>query len=304
MGKYGGHIYALPYLLDCIGLLYNKDDFAAAGLDPNRPPRTLEELLSDCKRITAHDNRGRLTRIGLGPIDPTNIIAEFGGRFVDPQTGRITADDPRNIAAITFYKRIMDAEGGYQSVNAFCSGFGNGQSNFNPFFMGRIAMEFSGEWNPYWAYRYRPQMHYGVASLPYPAAQPERRGTVWLGGNLLCIPRGARHPKEAWDFLAWTQSPKAQEMLADTLHNVPNIRSVTRDPTLRQGASWRPYFGRFMDLADSPNAQFFPVLPVASIYVNQLANAVDSVCYGNKGPQQALHAVSVRVERQMDQYNR
>jgi multiple sugar transport system substrate-binding protein len=303
MGMYGGHIYALPYLLDCIGLLYNKDVFKSAGLDPNRPPQTLEELLDDCKRITTYDSRGRLTRVGLAAIDPTNIVAEFGGRFVDPNTGRITADDPRNVEAISFYKRIMDAEGGYEAVNAFTSGFGADQSSFNPFFMGQIGIEFSGEWNPYWAFRYSPNMRYGVAPLPYPAADPDRRGTVCLGSNLLCIPRGSKHAKEAWDFLAWTQTPQAQEMLANTLHNVPNIRSVIHDPALSQGSPWRPYFGKFMVMADSQNAHYFPVLPIASLYVNQLGNAVDSVCYGHKNAQVALHTVTVRVERQMDQYS-
>jgi multiple sugar transport system substrate-binding protein len=300
--RYAGHLYAVPYLLDCIALLYNKDVFRSAGLDPNKPPRTLEEMLDDCRRITRHDAQGHLTRIGMAAPDAVTMMGLFGGGFLNPKTGQITADNARNVEAVTFYQRLMAAQGGYEQDQAFAQGFASGMGSYNPFFTGQVGMTFSGEWNPYWVYHYSPNTHYGVAALPYPADHPEQKGTVWLGSNPLCIPVGAKHPKEAWEFLAWTQSVAAQRMFSLSLHGIPNIRAELRDPALRTGAPWRPQFGRFMDLADSPRASYFPPMPVANLYLNQIATAVDEVCYGQRTPQAALASVRVRVQREMDTY--
>jgi ABC-type glycerol-3-phosphate transport system substrate-binding protein len=47
-----------------------KDIFRDAGLDPNRPPRTIEELEGYCRQITRPNAGGRLTRVvGLRPIE-------------------------------------------------------------------------------------------------------------------------------------------------------------------------------------------------------------------------------------------
>lgn len=300
--RYAGHLYAVPYLLDCIALLYNKDVFQAAGLDPNKPPKTLEEMEADCRKITQHDAQGRLTRLGIRPPDAVQLLSLYGGGFLDTVTGRITADSPRNLEAAAFDKDLMAAQGGYEAVQSFSEGFGHDMGSYNPFFLGQIGMTFSGQWNTYWAYHYSPMTHYGIAPLPYPAAHPERVGTVWLGGNPFCIPRGAKHPQEAWDFLVWTQSPEGQRRFAMTLHGIPNLRASLHDPALRTGEAWRPQYGRFMDLSDSPNATHFPPMPVATLYQNELTNALDSVCYGHHSPSQALAAVRLRVQRESNDY--
>ena len=300
--RYGGHLYAIPYLLDCTVLLYNKDVFRAAGLDPNKPPRTLEEMEADARQITQHDAQGRLTRLGVRPLDAVTLMGLYGGGFLDPKTGRVTANNPRNVEAAAYDKSLMDTQGGYESVQSFSQGFGVENGSYNPFFLGQIGMTFGGQWNTYWAYHYSPQTHYGIAPLPYPAAYPKQAGTVWLGGNLFCIPEGAKHAREAWDFLVWTQSPEGQRRFALSLHGIPNLRASLRDPALRTGEPWRQGYGQFMDLSDSPNAAHFPPMPVANLYQNELNTAVDSVCYGHRSPSEALSAVQVRVQREMDEY--
>jgi len=314
--RYQGRLYAMPYLMDCIALLYNKDVFKDAGLDPNKPPRTYDELVEDCRKITRRDAEGRLTRIGLHPVEisPALLMSMFDGRFID-ERGRITADDPNNIEGVTAYMRLMDAQGGYPAVQSFASGFGANTGAFNPFFHGDVGMLISGEWNAYTAFRYSPGTHYGVVALPYPGNHPNRAGLVWLADNPFCIPRGSKHAREAWEFLKWTQTPLAQKMLASTLHNVPNLRSelhdkdliadppfVAKSPKDVDPNSWRPLYGKFLALADSPTATGFPTMPVASMYAKELSNVYDSVGYGTKKPAEALAAIDVRVQREMDKY--
>lgn len=47
-----GKLYWIPSATGAFGLWYNKEYFEQAGLDPNSPPETVEEMISMAKTIT------------------------------------------------------------------------------------------------------------------------------------------------------------------------------------------------------------------------------------------------------------
>lgn len=49
----GGNLWSMPFNSSTAMLYYNKDLFAKAGLDPNRPPTTWDELEADGKKLLA-----------------------------------------------------------------------------------------------------------------------------------------------------------------------------------------------------------------------------------------------------------
>src|SRR5581483_590573 len=156
----------------------------------SRPPQTLEELLDLARRLTKRNASGQIERLGLMPPDPILVISIMGGQFLDPVTGLPTADAPRNIEALTWYRVLIRAQGTPEEVNAFRAGFGDEQGINNPFLVGKVAMMFNGQWNPYWFQRYGPKVRYGATTIPYPAARPDLRRSTFLGGNLFCLPTG------------------------------------------------------------------------------------------------------------------
>lgn len=300
--RMNGKLYAMPYLVDCYALMWNKDAFAEAGLDPEKPPRTLDELADYAVRLTKSVN-GNIKRLGLQPLSDMYIINQaYGGRLYDPETGCVTPDHPGNIAALKWYQRLVERMGGYQQVNGFAAGFGQAQGTNNPFFVGQVAMMINGEWNPYWCSRYAPKLRYGVAPLPPVKAGDPSPPATWLGGNMICIPKGAKHAKEAWEVLVWMQTDEAQLMFADAMNNVPNQRRLLHAKLLREGADYRRKFAVFLDIADSPRGGHFPALPVSALYNNELITARDLVLAGVKTPEQALRDVRIRVQRELDRY--
>jgi len=300
--RMSGHLYAMPYLVDCYALMWNKDAFREAGLDPEHPPRSLDELADFAVRLTK-SREGNITRLGLQPLSDLYIVNQaFGGPLYDGATHKVTPTDARNIAALKWYKRLVERMGGYQQVNGFAAGFGQAQGTNNPFFVGQVAMMINGEWNPYWCSRYAPDLRYGVAPLPPLRAGDPSPPATWLGGNMICIPKGAKHPKEAWDVLVWMQSDEAQLMFADAMNNVPNQRRLLGAKRLREGADYRRKFSVFLDIADSPRGGHFPALPISGLYSNEMMTARDLVLAGVKTPEQAYEDVRVRVQRELDRY--
>ena len=52
-----GKMYAVPVNSGCMCLLYNKDLYEASGLDPEKPPTTLDELLEYASKIAKPDEQ-------------------------------------------------------------------------------------------------------------------------------------------------------------------------------------------------------------------------------------------------------
>ena len=61
----GGHTWGIPFQRSTIVQYYNKDAFKAAGLDPEKAPKTWDEMVSFGKKLTKKDASGRVTQWGI-----------------------------------------------------------------------------------------------------------------------------------------------------------------------------------------------------------------------------------------------
>lgn len=60
-----GKTWGIPFQRSTIVMYYNKDMFKQAGLDPNHPPGTWDELVADAKKLTRRNADGQVTQWGL-----------------------------------------------------------------------------------------------------------------------------------------------------------------------------------------------------------------------------------------------
>ena len=301
-GRYRGKLYAVPFLIDAQALFWNRDVFAEAGLDPERPPQTLEELVDLAVKLTKRDERGNLVRVGFQPPSVEQVIGLFGGRFTNPATGAITADDPRNVEALEWYVRMAYAQGGGLRIDSFKAGFGEYNSPNHQFFTGKVAMMFSGEWWPSYVTRYSPTTDYGVTALPYPGKYPQQKGVTFLGGNFAAIPTESKHPRGAWAFIQWMQSRRAQVEFSKVMHGLPNVRSAIFAPELTRGNREKEAFGVMCGIVARREGAVFPPTPVNVAYMTELETAAQRAMRKTVMPQDALQQVQRRLRVYMEPY--
>lgn len=67
--KYYGHNYYVPAGIDVTAMIYNKDLFREAGLDPEKPPATYAEFLDAAKKISELPPREALCSVALSGRD-------------------------------------------------------------------------------------------------------------------------------------------------------------------------------------------------------------------------------------------
>jgi len=301
IGVYRGRVYSLPTTPASTALHYNRRMFREAGLDPDRPPRTIEELDAYAERMTKRDSRGRIVKAGFMPSEPGwwnwGWGCVFGGKLWDGKS-RITANCPENIRAFEWI-RSYSVKYGANDLQTFRSGFGNFSSPQNAFLAEQVAMEIQGVWMHNFIAMYAPKLDWAAAPFPYPADRPDLANHTFVDEDVLVIPRGARHPREAFEFVAYVQSQEGMELLCmGQRKHTPLIKVSDR--------FWKthpnPYVKLFARLANSSTAIAPPKLPLWPEYGAELNNAYDQVALLKMSPKQALDAVQKRMQPKLDQW--
>lgn len=303
--RYRGTLYAMPTTRDCRALFWNRACFREAGLDPDAPPRTLEEAISVAARLTRRAADGSVERLGFYlPDDPFLVFALFGGSPSDARTGAITADRPENVRALTWLHALAAAQGGYSRIARFMTGFGDDSSGQNPIGTGKVAMRITGEWAAMDLQKYAPAADYGVGSIPYPSERPDLRNLAFQDGDVMLIPIGSRHAGLAWEFMAWMQRPEEQVEYAAEMNNLPTIRAARTAQRLIAGSPSRRTLGYILRsiASDGHNARFVAPLPITQLYRASLVNAFQRTLYSETTPARALQDVQRRMTAELRRY--
>lgn len=296
-------LYGLPFMDFNAGLLYNKELFKQAGLNPNDPPTTTTQLQADAFKLTKQQKNGTITQLGFlpdypGPANGQVCTLEdmgwvFGGSWYNSQTKKITADAPQNIAAlnyeVSFYKKY-----GSENMANFESSAGVYLTANDPFESGKLAMVYDGPWALQYIKANRPQLasEIGVAPFPAPPGMPGLRGTSFIDTNPQVIPRGASDPTAAFDFIKWeTTNASVTAKFAQLVANLPQLKKVPNFPLAKDSR-----FQIFIHEANSDNAHVWPQLPYSTEYGVKLCEAQSTALYGKTSAASALKSLQSTME--------
>ncbi len=304
---YNGHVWAMPYLTDCYMMLYNKNLFRKAGLDPNKPPRTIEEVQALWNKLTLRDSSGKITSLAMLPTygGPDFVgtylpvyINMFGGQLVSSDGKTITANCSQCVQALAWEAKYYQTVG-VSNVDHF--GAYNNPAVGTPqnlFLSNKLAMYISGEWNPQFIKQYgNPKtFDYGVAPLPVPAARGNTN-VAEAGGNMGFIMRKAPHPEAAFQYLLWIQNVDPTVSFANVLNNVPQVKAALTSNNLDPN----PYYRTFVHQAGVAQIQIFPNLPISAQFAAELATTEDKVLHGRMSAKDGLDKVTKDMQALLDQ---
>jgi multiple sugar transport system substrate-binding protein len=299
-GQAGGQQYSLPFFEDTYMLYYNIDDFKAAGLDPNSPPKTISQLEADAAKLTVTDSKGNYTRLGFVPRPLRNdFVNIWGGRLVSADGRRITSTDP-NVVASTQWMADYWKKYGPQKITQATVDTGNDPRN--DFINNRVAMFIGGEYYLAQIYQDNPSLNFDVAPIPYLDSKPQYANSGTLGGNPLLLPKGSHDVNAAWDLLKWIatqgsllilQQPK-KYYVAD-LDAVPALKVQVNNPKLAAGA-FPDKMLKFWQYSAGPNINPWP----SSLVSNELQSAyytqIELAVAGQESAAQAMANVQSQVQ--------
>jgi len=308
-----GHIWCLPTTPATCALHWNKTMFAEAGLDPERPPRTIKELDEYANKLTRQAPDGKFTQMGFLPPEPGWWNSSWGFYFdgkLSDGLEKITANDPHNIEAYDWIATYAKKYGGANTL-AFKQGFGTFDSPQNAFLSGKVAMVLQGVWMANFIHFHNPQMKWGCAA--FPASFDTKGEPVTIADmDVITIPTGCKHPEEAWILMKYINSLEGMEYLCgkvtDPLTGEENsggqgklspLKETTREFITKHP---HPYLSVFTDLAKSKNARFTPQVPCWEEYKKEMESAFDAlyVAEGKMRAKDKLDQVQKLIQEKVD----
>ncbi|UCH84478.1 MAG: extracellular solute-binding protein, partial [Candidatus Latescibacterota bacterium] len=184
-----GRAYALPWVQGSRVLFYNVDLFERAGLDPDNPPETWEDLLGAARRIDGLSDA--ISGFGLNLGERYVLYKKFmafawgnGGGILNSK-GEVVFDSPENLEALGFYQTL--AQYSLKEKQEVLD------HNFKS---GKLGMQISGAWNLRNLAVEAPDLNYRVALVPRPF---ERAGehASFAGAEMLVIFKSSKRKADA-----------------------------------------------------------------------------------------------------------
>lgn len=294
VNKIDGKYYTIPTAVRTLGLFWNKDIFAANGLDPEKPPKTLEELVEYAKLLTKYDANGNLEIEGL-TFQPSGQLHAWFRPVLLKQFGQepISAD-----------KRTVQwnaSEGGYKAFE-FLVNLAKvdkvGEKDFytddaTAFISGKAALHIDGSYRLGSLKSQAPDLNYGVTVLPSYNGVETSFGSFWTNG-ITTNATGAKYDA-AVKFLEYLTSVETMKTWTEKIGEIGAKNEIANDPEL---------------LKDEKLAPFIEQLPIADsyFYVDEdadrkaLMDAIDKVLLNDVDPRQALDEAVKSVQSILDDY--
>ena len=172
-GNIEGKTWGIPFQRSTIVAYYNKDMFRAAGLDPESPPTSWDELISMGKALTKDGAYGIMIPSTGYPYWMFQALAIQNGKEVMSSDGLTTYfDDPTVVETLEFWKSLSSEHG------VMPGGTVEWGTLRQAFLEGQTAMMWHSTGN-LTAVKKNASFDFGVAELPANV----RKGSPTGGGN-------------------------------------------------------------------------------------------------------------------------
>jgi sn-glycerol 3-phosphate transport system substrate-binding protein len=219
---YDGRVYGVPFQRSTPVMYYNKDAFAEAGLDPEKPPLTWDELASAAQKLTRREG-DRTARWGLElPLEAFNwfyyaLAYANGGETLSADGTKVLWDQPKNLEALQFWYDLVNK---YKATPAYTPWNDGAQE----FVAGKTAMVWHSTGSQAFM-RQHVKFRWGLGRIP----KHTEFGPPSGGGNMLLYATDPALREAAWTFITWmSDAPQAARWSIASGYLATNIASWDR----------------------------------------------------------------------------
>jgi multiple sugar transport system substrate-binding protein len=204
-GTWEDRNYAVPHTIDMSVMLYNKDLYTQAGLDPEKPPTTLAEFAEHARAIDKLGGEVNGTYFGGncgGCVEFTfwPSVWAAGGDVLDDDGQNAAVDSPEMAEVFALYRQLYE-----EGVASPASKDEAGPTWLGALQNGKIGI---APGPSVWLGLIEEQSDIEMGVAPIPGIDGGE--STFVGGDAIGIGATSEHAEQAWDFLKWTMSEEAQ----------------------------------------------------------------------------------------------
>jgi sn-glycerol 3-phosphate transport system substrate-binding protein len=307
----GGRLWAVPFNVSTPVLYFNKTAFTRAGLDPNRPPLTLEDVSEYSRAIMVAGAARHGIALEFNATLLEHWFGQVGQPYVDNDNGRaaratrVLFNNDLGRQMFAWLKQVVDAGLGV-SVGRNLSGIddlvavGTGQAAMalgtSASLRSVLTALSSGQF---------PGVSAGVGPMPGPRGE----GSVLVGGAALWIVnRSAPEKQEAARMFArWLLEPEQQATWHAGSGYIPLRRSAVQLPMVQELWTTQPEFKVAYDQLLAGRTTAASTGPVIGAYDDvreAVIGAIERMWLRGAAPDAALRQAEEESNRAIEEYNR
>ncbi|NEC03168.1 extracellular solute-binding protein [Streptomyces anulatus] len=214
--EYEDKTYAVPQVIDSMGIFYNKKLLKEAGVEA---PANLDDLKAAGKKIKDKTGKTGLYLRGDDPYYFLSFLYGEGGDLVDAGSKSITVDKPEGVKAFKAVKALVDD--GTAKTDA-SDGWENMMQAFKN---GDVAMMINGPWavaDTLTGKEFTDKDNLGIAPVP---AGSTAQGAP-QGGHNLAVYAGSKNLDASYAFVEYMTSVESQATAAGELNLLPTRTSA------------------------------------------------------------------------------
>lgn len=284
-GTIGGKQVSVPVSANNLAYMYNKTLFKQAGLDPDKPPTTWEELMADAKQITAKTGKPGYDLYTQAGDSGEGVTWNFqvnlwqaGGEFLNADNSAAAFNTAAGKKALQFWVDL---------IKSGTSPYGK----WGEFEKGKGGSAQEGSWMVgIWAAD--PPFDFGVAKAPYPS---DGKPATNLGGEQAMVFNNSdANAKASADFLTWFLAADQVTKWSEATGMLPVTNSVAKSSTYLDWVKnsqprLLPYVEQMADAHARPNTPLYPKISLA------FAQQIEKAFTGQASVDDALAAAEKAV---------
>lgn len=280
LGTYEDRLYSLPFSAEGSFLIYSKNLFEQAGLDPEAPPTNWGEIAEYAQAITdsgdgVHGFYFSGSCSGCNAFTVLPYVWAAGGDVLSEDGSAATVTDP-------MVRAMLEFVGGMWADGVIPPGaqVDTGTEFLNVFAGGTVGMIGTGAFAIAELKANYPDVDFGVTPLP---GQTDGQSS-FAGGDTIAIPAGSERVEDAFAFMSWYLSDEVQieyvaknnslplrSDLFDNEYSQEDPRYVTVANAMNEGRT--PYSLVYNQLFNDSNSPWLALLQ-RSIFDGQIDEAI------------------------------
>ena len=233
-GTVDGAEYTLPFITDVSVMVWNKNLYKEAGLDPEQGPKSIDQFVEQAKKVAALNKDGVAGSYLAGQSGGALVFDLFPSVWADGESvmnkdgSEATLDNDSMKGVLDAYKELANTTNGLGAGSKEEPGatwpapFANGKIGVMPYPNTSTTALFDAEKDG--------GFEVGVAPIP---GTKEGKTSTFLGGDAMGISKDSKHVAQAWNFLYWLMQSDAQKEVfadqGDTASNIQTLKTAYKD---------------------------------------------------------------------------
>lgn len=227
LARLNGKTYGLPYVFSTPVLFYNADLFKAAGLNPDKPPRTWAEIKTYALAIKNKTGKAGFFPGVYGAADWMfqSLLLSNGGRVMSADRKHLTFAEPPALGAINMLHDLVTS-GAHPNISAADAIPAMAAGNIGMYLQTSALQSFlinssKGKWE----LRAAQMPRFGTK-----AARPTNSGS-----GVFILAKDPQKQRAAWELIKFLTSKRGYTIITSKIGYLPLRTEIVKDPQYLEG---------------------------------------------------------------------